>query len=233
MTGELDTDEILCRTVCELANCIVVNVDYRLTPEHKVPAQLQDTEVIYNWAKNNAASFGGDPEKFFTAGGSAGGALALELASRVGKNPSTRGHIKGVAAVVPMVLHPSNVPDEYKSIYTAYEDNKDGAAIIDGISMSIYLEHSGAKLDDAEIFIGLDTDNHKHMPPTYIVACERDPLRDDALVLEKMLKKAGVATKMDFYRDLPHYFWIFPDLPEREQFIENLINGVKWLISQM
>merc|ERR1712000_799788 len=49
-TGDLNTDDLLCRIVAEHAPSIVVNVDYRLAPEHKVPTQLEDTLTVYNWA---------------------------------------------------------------------------------------------------------------------------------------------------------------------------------------
>jgi versiconal hemiacetal acetate esterase len=233
MVGDLNSDDALCRVICEHANSVIVNVDYRLTPEFKMPTQLQDTLTVYRWAHGNASSIGGDSTKFYTIGGSAGGALALEVANRLVKDPSKRDNIKGVAAIVPVALHWSNVPDEYKSMYKAYEDNKSNVPIIDQESMRIFFEHSGVKADDPDVFVALDAENHKNYPPTYLVACEKDPLRDDAYVMEAALKKAGVPTKLDFYPGLPHYFWIFSSVPESKQFVANLLNGVQWLISQM
>lgn len=233
MTGDLNSDDPLCRIVCEHASSVIVNVDYRLTPEFKYPTQLEDTLTVYKWARQNAQSIGGDPGKFYTIGGSAGGALALQVANRLVKDPSKRDAIKGIAAIVPVALHWSHVPEEYKPMYKSYDDNKSGVPIIDQESMKIFFEHSGAKYDDPDIFVGLDAENHKNFPPTYLVACEKDPLRDDAFVMEAALKKAGVPTKLDYYEGLPHYFWIFPGLPEGQQYVANLLNGVQWLISQM
>jgi len=233
MTGDLNSDDALCRIVSEHASSVIVNVDYRLTPEFKLPTQLQDTLTVYKWARQNAVSIGGDPAKFFSIGGSAGGALALALANHIVKDPANRNGIRGIAAVVPVALHWSHVPEEYKSMYKAYDDNKEGTPIIDQESMRLFFESSGARHDDPSIFVALDKENHKNFPPTYLAACERDPLRDDAFVMEAALKKAGVPTKLDFYKALPHYFWIFPGLPEGQQFVANLVTGVKWLISQM
>jgi versiconal hemiacetal acetate esterase len=188
---------------------------------------------VYRWARQNTSSYGGDPDKFFSIGGSAGGGLALAVANRITKNPDLKGGIKGCAAIVPVALHYDHVPEEVKSKYTSYTDNGNGAAIIDKKSMEIFFEHAGVKPDDADCFTALAKDNHKNFPPTYFAVCERDPLRDDGLVMEEYLKKAGVPTKLDFYKDLPHYFWIFPQIPEGQQFMGNLIGGVKWLLSQM
>ncbi|KAL2441696.1 Versiconal hemiacetal acetate esterase [Exophiala dermatitidis] len=233
MTGDLNSDDLLCRVVAEHVPSIIVSVDYRLAPEHKVPTQLQDTLKVYRWAHQNATSIGGDPDKFYTIGGSAGGALALQVANALVKDPSKRNNIKGVAAVVPCTLHWDNVPEEYRSIYKAYEENKENVPIIDKESMEAFYHHTGVDPKDSNIFTALATDNHKNFPPTYFVSCEKDPLRDDAYVMEAALKKAGVPTKHDHYKGLPHYFWIFPSVPESQEYIQNLIGGVKWLVSQM
>lgn len=233
MTGDLNADDAFCRLVSEHAPAVIVNVDYRLTPEFKSPAQFEDTMAVYNWAYENAASYGGDQTKFFTIGGSAGGALALQVANRLVKDESKRGMIKGVAAVVPATLHFDHVPEEHKAMYKAYTDNEKDVPIIDKNSMQIFYDNLGAQADDPNTFVALDTDNHKNYPPVYMVACEKDPLRDDAYVMEACLKKAGVPTKLDYYAGLPHYFWIFPTLPEGKEYVGNLIGGVKWLISQM
>ncbi|KIV82066.1 hypothetical protein PV11_04202 [Exophiala sideris] len=233
VTGDLNSDDLLCRVIAEHAPSIIVNVDYRLAPEHKAPTQLQDTLTVYKWARENASSFGGDPNKFWTIGGSAGGALALQVANHIVKDPAKRGGIKGVAAIVPAALHYDHVPAEYQSIFKAYEENKEGVPIIDKESMRNFYDLTGVDPKDSDIFTALATDNHKNFPPTYFVSCEKDPLRDDATVMEAALKKAGVPTKHDYYKGLPHYFWIFPSVPEGQQFVGNLIGGVKWLISQM
>ena len=203
MVGDINMDDLLCRIIAENSPTILISVEYSLAPEKKVPTQLNETLSVYKWAQQNASSFGGDPEKFFSIGGSAGGGLALQVANRLTKNASLEGAIKGVAAIVPVTLHYDHVPEEYKSKYTSYVDNGDGAAIIDKNSMKIFYEHAGVDPKDSDIFTGLATENHKNFPPVYFAVCERDPLRDDGLVMEEMLKKAGVKTKLDFYKDLP------------------------------
>lgn len=154
------------------------------------------------------------------------------LANYIVKDPSKRASFVGVAAVTPASLHWDNVPNEYKSMYTAYEDNKKGTPIIDGESMATFYEAFGADPKDSDTFVALAKDNHKNFPPTYFVSCEFDPLRDDAYVMEAALKKAGVPTKHDHYKGFPHYFWIFPSVPEGQEFVGNLIGGIKWLLSQ-
>ena len=286
MTGDLDSDDAFCRLVSEHAPSIIVNVDYRLTPEFKSPAQLQDTLTVYKWARQNASSIGGDATKFYSIGGSAGASLALQVANKLVADPSKRDGIRGVAAIVPATLHFDHVPEEHKSEYKAYTENEKGVPIIDKESMRIFYEGLGAAPDDADTFVVsslkkfvsrasrccaftrvmhrsvdkgvfrrprpllcfsgplrygssrgqvcpravLDilfftssreynanqqqalSNNLEHFPPVYFVSCEKDPLRDDAAILEKLLKKAGVPTKHDFYPGLVSHPMNLPTL---------------------
>ena len=197
MIGDLNTDDLLCRIVAEHAPSIIISVDYSLTPKAKVPTQLNESLSVYKWAQQNAASYGGDANRFYTIGGSAGGGLALQIANRITKKG--QGTIKGVAAIVPITMHYDNVPENLKSKYQAYEENGKGAAVIDKESMEIFYEAAGVDPKDSDIFTAYATDNHKNFPPTYFAVCERDPLRDDGIIMEELLKNAGVKTKLDFY----------------------------------
>jgi len=233
MTGDLDTDDVLCRIVSEHTNSAVVNIDYRLTPEHKWPAPLDDSMKVYKWAHKNASSFGGDPNRFYTTGGSAGGALALQIANQILKDSELKSSLKGIAAIVPCTVHMDNIPEKYKSMHTSYEDNKLDAPIIDKESMEIFYREANVDPKDPDTFVALAEDNHKNFPPTYFASCEFDPLRDDAKVMEAALKEAGVETKHDYYEGFPHYFWIFPSVPEGQKFVGNLLGGIEWLKSKM
>ena len=233
MTGDLNADDLLCRVVSEHTNSVVVNVDYRLTPEHKWPTQLDDSVKVYKWAHDNASSIGGDANKMYTIGGSAGGALALQIANAVLKDPSLKSSIKGIAAMVPATINPDHVPDKYKSSYKSYTENAKDVPIIDRNSMEIFYEHLGADPKDSSCYTLLATDNHKNFPPVYFTSCEFDPLRDDAYVMEAALKEAGVETKHDHYKGFPHYFWIFPSIPEGGEYVGNLLQGIGWLQSKM
>lgn len=138
-----------------------------------------------------------------------------------------------MAALIPCTLHWDNVPEEYQSIYKSYEENGVNTPIIDKKSMEQFYEYTGLDPKDPNAFVALASDNHKNFPPTYFVSCGKDPLRDDAFVMEAALKKAGVPTKHDTYARLPHAFWAHPAVQEGQLFVGNLIGGIKWLVSQM
>lgn len=229
----LDSDDLLCRVVSEHAKSVIVNVDYSLTPDYKWPVQLNECIKVYKWAHDNASSIGGDPDKMWTIGGSAGGALALQIANAVLKDSSLKSSIKGVAAMVPATVHPDAVPSKYQSSYKSYKENEKDVPIIDRNSMDIFYKHLAADNNDSSAYVLLAEENHKNFPPVYFTSCEFDPLRDDAYVMEAALKEAGVQTKHDHYKGLPHYFWIFPSVPEGQEYVGNLLGGIGWLFSQM
>ncbi|KAK4543517.1 Telomerase-binding protein [Oleoguttula mirabilis] len=233
MLGDLDGDDLLCRAVAEYTNSAVVSIDYRLTPEYKWPIQLEDCMKVYKWAHQNASSFHGDAKRFYTIGGSAGGGLALAIANQIIQDPELKAGLKGIAAMVPATVHFDNVPEQYRAAYKSYAENATDVPILDKESMEIFYKYLGADPKDPSLFTLLAADSHKCFPPTYFTSCGFDPLRDDAVSMESALKAAGVPTKHDHYEGFPHYFWIFPSVPESQQYVGNLLAGIGWLQSQM
>ncbi|RJE27049.1 alpha/beta hydrolase fold protein [Aspergillus sclerotialis] len=230
--GDLNSEDPLCRIICEHARCILVSVDYRLGPENKLPTMLEDTLAVYRWALANASQFGGDVSKFFSIGGSAGGGLALSVANHFAKQPQGRESIKGVVAITPLALHWEKVPSEYKSVYRSYDENAENEPVINKATMETFYAAVNANPQDSDIFTALSP-HHAQFPPTYICTCGADPLRDDGRVMNTALSNAGVQTKLQEYPELPHYFWIMGDLEVSRKFVDDLIAGVQWVISQM
>ena len=168
----------------------------------------------------------------YTIGGSAGGGLALQVANQIVQDPKLKPGLKGIAAMVPLTTHWDNVPEKYKSKYTAIEDNAKDVPVIDKESMQDFYKLTAVDPKDSTCFTIL-SDKLGDFPPVYVTTCEYDPLRDDGTILLEALKEKGVQTKHDYYEGFPHYFWIFPPVPEAQEYVGNLIGGIEWLKSQM
>jgi versiconal hemiacetal acetate esterase len=67
-------------------------------------------------------------------------------------------------------------------------------------------------------------------PPTYIVTSGKDILRDDGIVLERLLRDAGVEVKRDHYEEYPHYFFVFPSLKMSRTYLENVAQGIRLVL---
>src|SRR3954451_6164964 len=78
--GSLDTHDLIARNLCAGAEAVVVSVDYRMGPEHKFPAAVEDSWAALEWAHANAATLGADPERLGVHGDSAGANLAAVVA---------------------------------------------------------------------------------------------------------------------------------------------------------
>ena len=96
--GSLDTHDLIARNLCHGAGALVVSVDYRMGPEHKFPAAVEDSFAALEWLHANAASLGADPERLGVHGDSAGGNLAavVALIARDRGGPSAAAAIAGL-----------------------------------------------------------------------------------------------------------------------------------------
>ena len=120
--GDLNADDGNCRVISKAAGCVVVSVDYRLSPQFQYPIPLDDCVTVANWVIANGASLGGNGNKIITAGVSAGGNLAIAIALRL-IDEEKADKIHGVVAEVPVTIHPDAVPDQYKSLFTSFKEH--------------------------------------------------------------------------------------------------------------
>jgi versiconal hemiacetal acetate esterase len=119
--GDLETDDPDCRAYAKLANVVLVSVNYRLAPQFKYPAGLDDCLEAFNWTLENAESIGGKPGKVFIIGASAGGGSSFGTALKL-IDSGKGSKIAGIVSQVPVTIHPDSVPEHLKSQYTSYTE---------------------------------------------------------------------------------------------------------------
>ncbi|KAI9368860.1 Alpha/Beta hydrolase protein [Aspergillus egyptiacus] len=233
LMGNLETEDFLCRAIAEQSRTVVVSVDYRLAPENKHPTQLRDTMVVLEWAYENASKIGADPTRLYTIGTSAGGTLALNAAREIinARSKVPRSSLRGIIAVGPVTLHPDHVPAPYREAYNSYTEFAEGAPALTRKTMTEFFEHAGMAKDDASAFILLNGKNSfAGFPPVHITTSEADPLRDDGVVLGKVLREAGVEVRENQLKGLPHAYWFFNTLPEFPGFLGEVVGGIRWVV---
>ncbi|EFQ26065.1 uncharacterized protein GLRG_01209 [Colletotrichum graminicola M1.001] len=192
----------------------------------------------------NASSLGANPSRgFIIGGGSEGGnitAVLAHLARDSELSPPLTGQYLCVPAIMCM-LPPEAIPEQYRAEYLSHpsvvpsQDPVSGALASDGGAAL----QSIVKPDmQSPLFVpfrfGEVGQGHKGLPPAYIQVAGLDPVRDEGLIYERMLREeAGVATKLDIYPGLPHYFWTnFPRLEKSRQLVEDTVEGIRWLLEQ-
>jgi len=223
----------MCRYISHHSQVIVAQVDFRLAPEHPVPAQLNDTFNAYKWCYENATKLQGDQARFFSGGSSLGGGVAVGVALKL--IDENLGHmVKGVLTLAPALLHPEFVPAQFKSMFKAYDETWTGAPLQDGRSMLQFYVHNGGVQQrmNPYVFPALHP-GLSRLPPVYQAVCEADPVRDDSMVLKYVLDQHGVPNKIDSWPGMPHYFWLFPQLKSSEEFHARVTEGVNWIVSLM
>jgi acetyl esterase len=192
--GDLDSHDVVCRKLAHDGELLVISIDYRLAPEHKFPAAIDDAIAATKWIADHATQLGIDPSRLMVGGDSAGGNLAavVALAARDGDGPKLAGHVLIYPATDFAMKHPSHGEPE----------------------TSILLTHSAIKWFCNHYLNGPgDIDNWKAsparaktlagLPPAYVLTAGADPLRDEGDEYAKRLKEAGVAVT---YRHFPGQF---------------------------
>lgn len=196
VVGDLDTHDHICRTIARNAGMAVLSVDYRLAPEHKFPAALDDAQSATEWAFKNADSLGVDPGRMAIAGDSAGGNLAAVVAQR---------------RVVPLKYQVLIYPAVDMSMkLPSIETNAEGPTLTKKMMqwfIDHYLRHEGDKLDVAASPILASDEVLSKVPPALVITSEFDPLCDDGEEYGKRLAKNGVNASVVRFNGTLHGFF--------------------------
>jgi len=193
--GSMEETDATARVLCNRSGAVVVNVDYRLAPEHPFPAAADDALAVSRWIKDNASSLGGDPARVAVGGDSAGGNLAAVATQQV----------PGVYAYQ-ILIYP--VTDATMS-HGSYTENADGY-LLTKQSMEWFLEHYAADADPTDPKLSplyASEEVLAAQPPTFLLTAGFDPLRDEGQAYADKLEASGVAVERAHYPDQIHAFF--------------------------
>ena len=195
--GDLDTHDVLCRQLTAEAGVTVVNVDYRLAPEHKFPAAADDAWAATRWTVAHASEFGVDAGRLAVGGDSAGGNLAAVVALQA------RDAGAPVIKLQVLVYPVTDVAAESRS----YQDFSEGY-MLTRESMRWFTAHYLAAAGQAYDWrvSPLRASSHAGLPPALVVTAGFDPLRDEGAAYAAKLQQAGVLVDYVCYGGMIHGF---------------------------
>jgi acetyl esterase len=197
VVGDLDMADTVCRTLCRDAGVIVVSVDYRLAPEHKFPAGLEDMLAVSRWVARSGAEIGVDTRRLAVGGDSAGGNLAAAAALALAAELD--GALRFQALVYPVTDLTCSQPS-YKDLGTGYPLTEARMrAYID-----MYLADPAQATDPRAS--PLLAPSVAGQPPALVILAGLDPLVDEGLAYAKRLKDAGIEAEVAEAPGHPHGF---------------------------
>ena len=204
--GSLKSHDTVCRSLCVEAHCIVVAVDYRLAPENKYPAALDDAWAATQWIASHANSLGGDPYRLAVGGDSAGGCLAAAVTLLAKES----GALK---ICKQLLIYPcTDMTRKFESHKTFAEGYRLTSDLIEW-----FYGHYFLKQDDLEDWKAspLYSTEFADLPAAFIISAGFDPLQDEAKAYAKKLSEAGVQTKHSHYAGMLHGFITMPGIMDK------------------
>jgi acetyl esterase len=195
--GDLDTHDGLCRILANEACVRVIAVHYRLAPDHKFPAAVDDAVAAVNWVEANASLLGVDANRLAVGGDSAGGGLAATVAQRA----KAKG---GPKLAYQMLFFPVTQIGEETVSFTEFAEGY----LLERNALLWFYEHylpSDADRNDPRVS-PLKASDVSGLPPAYVMLAGFDPLHDEGLAYAEKLRAAGVSVTVADYPDMVHDF---------------------------
>ena len=184
--GSIETHDRVCRNLAAETVCAMVSVEYRLAPEHPLPAAPRDAIAVAAWLEEHAAALGLDRARMAVCGDSAGGVLAAVAA--------IAARDAGVKLRAQVLFYPS--ADSRENSNETYASRKTNAMVpmLDENTKNWFTKNSMPDRSVAEHWhvSPLLAEDLTGVAPALIVTAERDILHDEAVAYAARLEQAGV-----------------------------------------
>ena len=195
--GDLDTHDYVCRKLANDARCVVVSVDYRLAPEHKFPAAVDDSAAALRWVVDQAKVLSIDPTRIAVGGDSAGGNLSANMA-----HMARNGDVPPVC--FQMLLYPgtdmSMSQASYRKDFSQFPLSLEACRYF----LGHYLRGDQDKTDwRASPLIAPD---FRGLAPAFVLTAGYDPIADEGVEYAQKLEDNGVPVTRVHMSDQMHGF---------------------------
>jgi acetyl esterase len=219
----LDTHDPYCRALATEAGVMVVSVDYRLAPEHKFPAGVEDCLVATEWVLRRARELGGDSGRVFVAGDSAGATLATVVALML-RDLGEAGRLAGQILLYPVAGYYDPPTVSYVEMAEGYGLTRKGMIWF----WDHYLNNRGEAGDFRAV--PLQAPSLAGLPQAFVVTAEYDVLRDEGQAYARRMEEAGVDVTHVFEEGMNHGFAAspneFPFLPQAKELLRRVAEWI-------
>ncbi|HML10245.1 MAG TPA: alpha/beta hydrolase [Stellaceae bacterium] len=197
--GSLDSHDLIARNLCGGAEAVVVSIDYRMGPEHRFPAAVEDSFAALEWVHANAASLGADPARLGVHGDSAGANLAAVVALMARDKGGPKLRLQSL--VYPVA--------DFRMGSESYTKFATGCGILTADAMKWFRGHYLRTMDDATDWRASPVlaPNVAGVAPAIVIAAECDVLHDEGLEYGNRLAAAGVPVERHEYQGMIHAFF--------------------------
>jgi acetyl esterase len=219
IAGSLESHDGLCRLFSAEGGFKVIAVDYRLAPEHRYPAAVDDAWAATQWIEQNAAELGVDAGRIAVGGDSAGGMLAA-LVTHLAREKG------GLKIAYQLLLFPNTQIGRETSSLKEF-------------AVGYFLERRAIEYFNS-LYLAPDTDpdspkvsplrakDFANLPPAYVMLAGYDPLHDEGLAYAEKLKGAGVKVIVADYAEMVHGFiYLQTVLPQAHEAVTKAAKAVK------
>lgn len=218
--GSVNTYDNITRALASKIPSIVVSVNYRLAPEHPFPAGLEDAFAVTQWVAKNAKVIGGSPDKIALAGDSGGGNIATVAARMAAKT--------GVHIALQALFYPST--DIASTEYPSYEQYGSGYLLTkEAVERfrDFYLPNQSDWTCPNVSPLRSDSADFALQPPSFILVCGCDPLRDEGIAYAEKLREHGIDVRLHICGDMIHAFLGFFNMkPAASAVIEPILDDI-------
>lgn len=211
VVGEIDACAGRCQLLADQARCLVVAVNYRLAPEDRFPAGLDDVWRVVEWLGDHADHLGGDSRRLALMGDSSGANLAAAAALKA--RDAGRSAICGQVLACPVLDFEFSSPSM--------------AANAEGYLMELrdlrwcWGHYLARESDGANPYASpARAKSLAGLPPTLVITAEFDPLRDQAEEFGRRLERAGVPATVSCYAGVVHSFVEYDTLDQAAEAVE-------------
>jgi len=205
--GDLDTYDVPCRQLALASGCAVLSVDYRLAPEHRFPAAVDDAVAATRWVRTQAGALGIDAQRIAVGGDSAGGNLAAVVAI-VERDA-------GTPLAFQLLVYPAT---DMRALAPSHRTNGQGY-LLTAEGIVYFRDHY---VPDARQWgdwraSPLLAPSLARLPPALVVTAGFDPLRDEGLQYADALSGAGCRVQYVCFERQIHGFFTMSRLIDEAQ----------------